>query len=173
MEGFLYRHGLLLKDFKQFAVEHSDVIKRHAMDMAKEAGRPYEYLRSYKDKDAYVKKLLANNPVTEGLVCVWATLEACPSFKLKYGAERPHLDHDKPRCLCLYFYLIDTTLGLIHVRLRTWIPYTLQVYVNGHQWLARKLDAHGVKYTRRDNAFTSVEDAQRAQRFADKWAAVA
>ena len=173
VEGFLSRHGLLLKDFKRFAVQQSEALKRHAMQVAQEAGRPYEYLRSYKDKDAYVKKVLANNPVDEGLVCVLSTLEACSSFKLKYGEERPHLDHDKPRCLCVYFYLIDKTLGLIHVRLQTWIPYTVQVYVNGHEWLARKLDAHGVKYTRRENAFTCLEDPKRVQRFADKWRAVA
>ena len=172
VEGFLSRQGLLLKDFKRFATEQSEAIKRHAIDLAKQAKRPYQYLRSYKDKDAHVKKILAKNPVEEGLVCVLTTLEASPSFKLKYNEGRPKLDHDKPRCLCVYFYFIDKTLGLIHVRVQTWLPYTLQVYVNGHEWLARKLDAHGVEYTRRDNAFTSISDCKRAQRFADKWAAV-
>jgi hypothetical protein len=173
VEQFLSRQGLLLKDFKPFAIRQSEALKEHAIETAKAAGRPYEYLRSYKDKDAYVKKVLADNPVEEGLVCVLSTLEACPSFKLKYGKDRPRLEPDKPRCLCLYFYVIDKTLGLIHVRLQTWLPYTVQVYVNGHEWLARKLDKHGVKYTRRENAFTSLEDPKRTQRFADKWGAVA
>jgi hypothetical protein len=172
VEAFLGRHGVLLKDFKKFAKAQSNVIQQHAITVAKQAGRPYEYLRSYKDKDAYVKKILARDSVTEGLVCVLSTLEASPSYKLKYGTERPRLGHDRPRCLCIYFYLIDKTLGLMHVRLQTWLPYTVQVYVNGHEWLARKFDAHSIGYTRRDNAFTSVEDPKRAQRFADKWAAV-
>jgi hypothetical protein len=169
VERFLSRRGLLLKDFKQFAVEQSEAVKQHAIDLAERAGRPYEYLRSYKDKDKYVQKILAENPVEQGLVCVLSTLEACPSFKLKYGKDRPRLEPDKPRCLCLYFYLIDKDLGLIHVRLQTWLPYTVQVYVNGHQWLARRLDKHGVRYTLRENAFTSIEDPKRAQRFADRW----
>lgn len=173
VETLLSRHGLLLKDFKKFAMQQSDALKGNAVDLARQAGRPYEYLGSYKDKDAYVKKVLVDQPVEEGLVCVLSTLEACPSFKLKYGKDRPRLEHAKPRCLCLYFYLIDKTLGLIHVRLQTWLPYTVQVYVNGHEWLARKLDTHGLKYTRRENAFTSLQDAKRTQRFADKWAAVA
>jgi len=172
VEALLARHGVLLKDFKQFARAQSDAIKERAMVIAKQAGRPYEYLSSYKDKDAYVKKILARDGVTEGLVCVLSTLEASPSYKLKYGTKRPRLERDRPRCLCVYFYLIDKTLGLIHIRLQTWIPYTVQVYVNGHEWLARKLDAHGIGYTRRDNAFTSVEDPKRAQRLADKWAAI-
>jgi hypothetical protein len=172
-EALLTRHGLLLKDFKKFAIEQSEAIKRHAMELAERAGRPYEYLRGREDKDAYVKKLLERDGVTEGLVCVLATQESCPSFKLKYGVGRPHLAPDRPRCLCLYFYVIDKTFGLIHIRLQTWIPYTLQVYVNGHEWLARKLDAHGVSYERRENAFTSLGDCKRAQRFADKWPAIA
>jgi hypothetical protein len=169
VEQFLSRQGLLLKDFKKFAITQSEALKNHAIAMAQAAGRPYEYLRSYKDKDKYVQRILAENPVESGLVCVLSTLEACPSFKLKYGKDRPRLEADKPRCLCLYFYLIDKDLGLIHVRLQTWLPYTVQVYVNGHEWLARKLDKHGVKYTRRDNAFTAIEDPKRAQRFADRW----
>jgi hypothetical protein len=173
VERLLYRHGFLLKDFKRFATQQSEALKEHAMQFARRAGRPYEYLRRYKDKDRYVKKLLEANPVTEGLVCVLATLEASPSFKLKYGKDRPTLEHDKPRCLCLYFYFVDKTFGLIHVRLQTWLPYTVQVYVNGHEWLARKLDAHGIAYTRRENAFTSIQDPQRAQRIANKWSAIA
>ena len=27
----------------------------------------------------------------------------------------------------------------MHVRLQTWFPYTVQVYVNGHEWLARQM----------------------------------
>ena len=66
VERFLSRQGLLLKDFKQFAVEQSEAVKQHAIDMAERAGRPYEYLRSYKDKDKYVQKILAQNPVEKG-----------------------------------------------------------------------------------------------------------
>lgn len=173
IEQLLYRHGLLLKDFKTFALAQSDKLKAHAIEFAQRAGRPYEYLRSYKDKDAYVKKILKNDSITEGLVCVLATLEASPSFKLKYGKDRPTIEHDKPRCLCLYYYFVDKTFGLIHVRLQTWIPYTIQVYVNGHEWLARKLDSHGLAYTRHENAFTSIQEPKRAQRLADKWSAIA
>jgi hypothetical protein len=38
---------------------------------------------------------------------------------------------------------MDREFGLIHVGLQTWCPLQLQVYVNGHEWLARKLAQHG------------------------------
>jgi hypothetical protein len=48
--------------------------------------------------------------------------------------------HRRPyRRLFLYFYFLDAAFGLCHVRVQTWFPFTLQVYVNGHQWLARQM----------------------------------
>lgn len=43
------------------------------------------------------------------------------------------------KCLFLHFYFMDRDLGLIHVKLQTWFPMQMQVYVNGHEWLVRKL----------------------------------
>ncbi len=64
---------------------------------------------------------------------------------------------------------MDRDLGLIHVKLQTWFPLQLQIYVNGHEWLARKLTQHGVGYTKYDNAFLWLEDFRRAQTFADRF----
>ena len=38
----------------------------------------------------------------------------------------------------------------------------IQVYVNGHEWLARKLTANQIRYTKLDNAFAWIEDMDRA-----------
>ncbi len=64
---------------------------------------------------------------------------------------------------------MDPDFGLIHVRPQTWFPMQVQVYVNGHEWLARKLAQHGVRYSKHDNAFLWIEDFARAQRFADRF----
>ena len=42
------------------------------------------------------------------------------------------------------------------MKIHTWFPLTMQVYVNGHDFLAKKLDHCGVAYTRCDNTFTAV-----------------
>jgi hypothetical protein len=55
----------------------------------------------------------------------------------------------------------------------TWVSFSgpsLQVYINGHSWWARKMDCHGTGYCHLDNAFTHVEDLPRAQRFARRLA---
>ena len=48
---------------------------------------------------------------------------------------------------------MDREFGLIHVQIQTWFPLRMQVFVNGHDWLARKLDTAGIKDTQCDNLF--------------------
>ena len=33
-------------------------------------------------------------------------------------------------------------IGLIHGKLQTWFPLTVQIYLNGQEWLSRKLPKH-------------------------------
>jgi hypothetical protein len=33
----------------------------------------------------------------------------------------------------------------MHVRVPTWMPYTVQVYVNGREWLGQQLDREGIE----------------------------
>jgi hypothetical protein len=63
---------------------------------------------------------------------------------------------------------MDREFGLVHVQIQTWFPLRMQVFVNGHDWLARKLDTAGVTYTQRDHVFVWIEDIERAQRFSDR-----
>jgi hypothetical protein len=57
----------------------------------------------------------------------------------------------------------------MHVKLETWFPLQIQVYVNGHEWLARKLKQNGIRYTKRENAFLWIENLARAQKFSDRF----
>jgi hypothetical protein len=70
----------------------------------------------------------------------------------------------------LYFYFLDPEFGLLHIRIQTWFPFTIQICINGHEWLARKMDRHGISYRKCDNAFLEISDPARAQRFADTMA---
>ncbi|MGE3809284.1 MAG: hypothetical protein AB7K24_31860 [Gemmataceae bacterium] len=44
---------------------------------------------------------------------------------------RPRLVFARRPQRVLYFYFLDPQFGLVHVRLQTWFPFTIQVYVNG------------------------------------------
>jgi hypothetical protein len=168
MEGFLSQRGILLKDFPALAKKQSTRLKAHAQQLAEQAQRPMVPVSFKTRKEEYARQLAARDGITEGLVCVFTTQEACPSFKVAYGQGRPRLVKSRPRCLVYYFYYLDREFGLLHIRLPTWFPFTLQVYVNGHEWLARQLAKEGIRCTPQDNAFLAIEDFAKAQALADR-----
>jgi len=169
MGHFLDGQGLLRKQFKPFVLEQAQRLKQHAEAMCKRLGRPYRYLTQAARKEDLVQRILRDRSVSDGLVCVLAAVEGCGSFKLAYGEGCPRLVNARRKCLCLYFYFLDRKLGLLHVRIQTWLPFTVQVCLNGHEWLARKMDRHHLGYHKLDNAFSWIQDCPRAQRFADKF----
>lgn len=169
MESFMNRQGVLFKNFKQFASTCSEGLKAYAQDVARKANRPFEYVYASVRKEECAREIALRDGITQGLVCVFSIVEACHSFRLKYGEGRPRLAITKPRCLCLYFYYMDKEFGLMHVRLQTWFPFTIQIYINGHEWLARKMTQHGIAYTQVENAFVQIDDCKRAQRFSDNF----
>jgi hypothetical protein len=95
-----------------------------------------------------------------GLVCVLSVVEPCRSFGVTPNRQTRRLEVVRRRRKCLHYYLyrIDPEFGWMHVRLQTWAPYEIQVYVNGREWLARQMDQAGIGYRRSDNKITQVDD---------------
>ena len=89
-------------------------------------------------------------------------METCRTFRVHYDEDGPKVRPDRRVCLVIYFYWMDREFGLMHVKLQTWFPFTVQVYVNGHEWLARKLAARGIAFEKLDNAFVELADAKKA-----------
>jgi len=84
-----------------------------------------------------------------------------------HNGRSPQIRDAKRKCLHLYYYFVDRDLGLIHVKVQTWFPFRIQVYVNGHEWLARQMDRHQMPYVKLDNAFLRLGDVEKTQRLAD------
>ena len=170
----------MLKDFKRFVTTHSKTINAHAEAVATRYERPFLYLdRNTIRKEDEARRIAQRDGITRGLICVFRALEGCQSFKLVPGEGRPRLRNAQRKCLCYYFYYIDREFGLLHIRIlpacagcsagRSWFPLVVQVCLNGHEYLARKLDKNGIAYDKSDNAFLWIDDAARAQRFADRF----
>ncbi|MDO9154610.1 MAG: hypothetical protein Q7U47_13065 [Paludibacter sp.] len=96
-------------------------------------------------------------------------METCNTFKPWHDKTtgKTFLRPDRSKCLHYYFYFIDEQLGLGYVRVPTWCPFRLQIYINGHNLLASELKNAGSKYTMIDNAFDSIDDVEKAQDISD------
>ncbi len=173
MAQFLNQEGIKFRNLKTFLIEHAAILKAHAQSMAESEGRPYLYLASAGSrKEQRAREIAQADNIREGLVCVFAQLEPCNTFSFRFQRGRPFVNSARRKCLHIYYYFMDREFGLIHVMVQTWFPMRMQVFVNGHNWLANKLAANGIKFSQCDNVFLWIEDIERAQRFADRLASV-
>lgn len=167
---FLAANGVLLKEFGGFVEKATAEVKSHAQALAAAAGRPFVYLESActaatgHSKEDIAREIATRDGVCEGLVCVLYTLEPAWSFAVRGNRATHRLEvvRRRRKCLHFYFYLLDAELGFMHVRLQSWFPFQVQVYVNGREWLARRLDQEGIGYQRYDNALLQIDDLERA-----------
>ena len=165
-----YELGIRRTEFIKQLDQKSQELVDHAKTLAEQAGRPYEYRQGWFRKEQFVQKIAQRDQVSEGLVVVLCVQETCRTVKLAYGERRPRLKFAKRPQRVLYYYFIDQNFGLMHIRLQTWFPYTVQVYVNGHDWLARQMTKRGLGFVQHDNCFTKLEDPETAQNIADRFA---
>ena len=142
----------------------------HAKAFADEAGRPYEPKQGRFQKEKFIQDIIYRDQLTEGLVAVLCVMETCRAIKMKRGKNRPRLYYTRRPQRVLYYYFLDRDFGLMSIRLETHFPYGIQIYVNGHSWLAEQMQKKGLNFTQRDNAFTSLENPQAAQKIADRFA---
>ena len=155
---------------KTMAPQYSDRLVAHAQGWARKAGRIYVYRTGQFRKDEWAQNLIRDQGIFEGLVGILCTQETCPSFALVPGPKRPQFVSRPRQQRVLYYYFLDPQFGLIHVRLQTWLPFTVQVYVNGHEWLAQQMVQKKVGFVQQHNAFTQLDDPVKAQRLADRFA---
>ena len=139
------------------------------MAIAANLGRPFQYLSVPTRKEDLARKMAEKEGIQRGLICIYSVLEPCRTFSFRFEKGRPFVQSARRKCLFIYFYFMDRKFGLIHVKLQTWFPMQIQVYVNGHEWLERKLTANGISYTKHDNVFLRVEDWDRAQKLSDRF----
>jgi hypothetical protein len=171
MDKFLGSQHVLYKDFAAFAEKLSDQVKAQAEAVAQEHRRPLRYLESAQEsKEDIARALMEQDGIREGLVCVLTCVEPCHSYFLRRDAERKllHLAKGPRKCLHIYYYFVDREFGLMHVRVQTWLPFPIQVCLNGREYLARQLDKAKIGYEKRDNCFVRIDDLKRAQKILDR-----
>jgi hypothetical protein len=87
MEEFLQRHGVLFKQLKGFVLQQAERLRTHSHLVAERAGRPWQYFESPVRKDERARAIATRDGITAGLVCVFATVEPCRSFRLASGCR--------------------------------------------------------------------------------------
>jgi len=172
MTDYFYEHNIRIFDYPKWAEPWRDAIRENMERIAAENGIEIEFIRSKKNKfrqEKRVKEVLDKRGEGPGLVCILSAMEPCGSYKPWHDKKthKTYLKPDDGKCLHYYVYFIDPDLGLCYVRVPTWCPFRLQVYCNGHSYLARQLSQRQIEYRVLDNAFGWIADLEQAQKLAD------
>jgi hypothetical protein len=170
MYGYLCAAKILLKDFADHAKALSLRVCLAGQESAKQAGRPYHYLRSSKiNKEQFIEEIAQRDKIRQGLIAVLGAVEPCVAVTVRGDRETKRLVPvvETRKCLHLYHYWEHPQLGRCHLRLQTWYPFSVDVCANGRLWLARQMAAEGLGYKRADNCFIHLADPVRAQELAD------
>jgi len=146
-------------------------LKAASVCRAQDIGREIRYLPSSQTCNEDVALEIARRDgIQQGLMSVLTCVEPCASYDIFKNRET-HKRELQPRlrkCLHLYHYQFHPEFGFMHARLQTWFPFTIQIGINGREWLARQMDRAGLAYRRRDNCFPWVEDVPAAQALFDR-----
>ena len=95
MDKFLNAQGVLYKHFSAFAQRISSKLKDHAADIAAAHNRPFQYLASSSlSKETLAKKIMMDDNIQQGLVCVFSCVESCHTGVLEERGTHPRSTDD-------------------------------------------------------------------------------
>jgi hypothetical protein len=168
--SYLACNDILLKDFAHWASSLTARVRKGCCAVAASLGIRTMYLRSGSvDKEALARRIAQEKKIETGPICLLSVVEPCWSPTVVGNRETRKLEIAvrQRKCVWLYLYWNDPQLGFGHVRLQSWLPFTIKGNINGRHWLERGLIDAGVKTIKSDNCFRWVADCARAQALLD------
>ena len=108
--------------------------------------------------------------IKQGLIAVFTAVEPCLSYSLRgdQKTKQIKLVLETRKCTHFYHYYMHEQFGMLHVRVQSWLPFSVDLCRNGRAWLAHQMDSAGIDYDQRDNCFIWVSDPAGAQELLDQ-----
>ncbi len=171
LQHYLWAHRIPFKDFDAHSQEVTARLEEASLRQARQLGREIRYLNSAQDsKEDIARQIAARDHIKSGLICVLRSVDPCMSFQINknYQTHKLEIHYRQRKCLHLYHYQIHPVFGFMHARIQTWFPFRIHVCLNGREWLTRQMDQAKLRYVRRDNTFTWLEDVAQTQALFDQ-----
>jgi hypothetical protein len=116
-------------------------------------------------KEDLARELAERDQIKEGLIAIFTAVEPCLSYSLRgdHRTKERKLVLETRKCTHFYHYYMHSEFGQLHVRVQSWFPFSVDVCLNGRQWLAHQMDCAGISYEQRDNCFVSISEPAAVQ----------
>ncbi len=137
------------------------VLHLNTPDRSRWDDRKVDHVREFIDK--------ATEP---GVVVIVVAQEVQKVFmgytrRCKTGSPQFGFDKADRRVTVYYFYILDPAFGLGFIKICSYFPYPLKMWVNGHEWAKRQAAADGLVFTELANGFATCEAPARLQAVCD------
>ena len=85
-------------------------------------------------------------------------------------SKPPQFSFDKKdrRVTVYYFYLWDADFGPTFIKVCTYCPWPIKVWVNGHEWAKRQAAQAGIGFSELSNGFAACDDPVALQQICDR-----
>lgn len=141
-------------------------------DYAQEHNIPIIHFERGVRKDDVAAKMRVKHPVKDGVVFIGIAQEKTNAFKGKKKNQKGYVGFDYSRQPVFvnhyYFYLYDDDFGEAFIKISTYAPFAMKVYINGHEWAKRQLQKRGIAFESLDNGFLSCAQPERLQEICDE-----
>ncbi len=128
--------------------------------------RKLDVMRPYLDRQASTGRA--------GIAAIGVAQEfqwvATCSTRAARGAGAPHFEWGRAdrRVSCFYFYLWDEQFGPAFIKVCSYLPYPIKIWLNGHEWAKRQATNAGIGYAVLANGFAACDDPAALQEICDR-----
>ena len=167
---YLIQNNIKLKDFNNFALSQTESLCNHIDEYIKNNSVDVKHFQvSNFNKDELARNDFEKYPDKIGLVSGFSTVEVCNTMTVKPNKESKKLEVTSRSTKCKHYYLYynDIEFGWMFLKIQTWFPYNVQIYINGREYLSKLLDKNNIKYEMYNNSFSYIEDFNKAQELAN------
>jgi hypothetical protein len=171
MAAYLRERNVTISDFGAHSSEMTKQLIQASISFDESQDISHQYFAKHFRKEEYAKKIAKEKGIESGLICSFSILEPCQSFQVyqsKDPQKGPYLVSRPRKCKFIYKYFLDEILGLVGVRMQTWYPFTVQIWVNGREILAQQMRKEGVEFEKQENCFIQIENLYQAQELMEK-----
>ncbi len=138
---------------------------------AKKHGIPIIHCKQGQRKHEIAERYLPEDPDFAGVFLILVGRAPAPVWEVERSKNGKTLDirRKKPYPYVNHysFHIMDPEWGHVMIKLCGHPPFSAQIAVNGHEFVARQAKKEGVEFTKEGNCFTEVPDAAQLAEIAD------
>jgi len=139
---------------------------------AQEHGIPIIHFEPGQRKDEIAAIYRQQLTKADGVVFIGIAQEKARSFKARKKDQKGFVGFEwsrqSVRVNHYYFYLRDADFGPGFIKVCSYMPYPIKVYLNGHEWAKQQLRRAGIAFETWDNGFLSCPEPEKLQAICDQ-----